>query len=121
MSYKLDELYEAIRHSGQVINTFTIANDREYGSGSVYFTSEVGSVRQVYASPHWEVEDFEHVISGHTVSHIALQVEEFHPETGDYIGTKDATNIEGLILTGDLGDDVTSYFNLMEGYLNTLG
>jgi hypothetical protein len=75
----------------------------------------------VYASPHWEVGDgFEMTIHGSTQSHIALQVEEFDAETGDYIGTKDASNIEGLILTGSLGDDVESYFNLMEGYLNTL-
>ena len=121
MSYKLDDLYEAIRHSGRVIGPFKIADDREYGSGSVYFTSEVGSIRQVYASPHWELGfGFEMTIYGPTQSHIALQVEGFDEATGEYTGPVDHLNLEGFVLTGDLGDDVTSYFNLMETYLNSL-
>lgn len=121
MSYKLDELYEAIRHSGRVIGRFKIADDREYGSGSVYFTAETGGVRQVYASPHWELGDgFEMRVLGPTQSHIAIQTELFDAETGDYINTCDHRNIEGFILTGNLDDDLASYFNLMEGYLSTL-
>lgn len=119
MSYKLNDLYEAIALSGREINTFKVSNEREYGSGSVYFTSRVGSVRQVYASPHWEIENFEFVVDTPLEVRVAVQLEIFNEETGEHENS-DFAELTGLVLTGNLEQDLESYFNLMEGYLNSL-
>lgn len=119
MSYVLNDLYTAIAQSNKRIGRFTVSTEREYGSGSVYFSSKTGKVRQVYASPHWEIENFDAVIDGPTKSEIAYQLEGYDEITGEYVGNCGADNIS-FKLTGDLDADLKAYFAMLETFLPTL-
>lgn len=118
MSYQLNQLYDAIAASGKVIGRFTVNSEREYGSGAVNFLSKTGKIQQVYASPHWEIENFEVEIVGPTESQIAYQFEAYD-ENGDYLGNCGADSWD-FQLTGDLEADLSRYFEVVDAKISTL-
>ena len=116
MSYKLDDLYEAIVAEKRKICDLQI-KERIHGSGALCFESDSDAPqpKTIYMSPAYHEEiGFEDVIDSEINVTIAVQIDLYEngETTGEYI-----YDSLPITLTGDLAADLAQYFSTCKAYL----
>lgn len=110
MAYALKELHEAIINSGRTVAGYTVSDEYEHGSGTIYFTKDATTespISQIYATPGYDELDDDTIFKLNTPRTILLPIEaHFESDAICFCGQ--------MTLSGRLEHDLELYFSILK-------